>query len=123
MSNHPFIHVEISCNDRAAAAKFYGELFGWKFQDFPQMNYTTIDTGQSPGMGGGLNPVTESNPAGTVTVYVHTDNIDESLRKAEALGATIILPKMEVPTVGFLGFFKDPTGNILALLQPEMQAG
>lgn len=120
MSNHPFVHVEISCHDREAAKRFYGELFGWKFQDFPEMNYTTIDSGQSPGMGGGLNPVTPENPAGTVTVYVNTDDIDESLRKVESLGGTVILPKMEVPTVGFIAFFKDPTGNTLALLQPVM---
>jgi predicted enzyme related to lactoylglutathione lyase len=123
MSNHPFVHVEISCLDSEAAKKFYGELFGWKFQDFPQMNYTTIDTGQSPDMGGGLNPVTPENPAGTVIVYVYTEDIDDSLGKVEALGGTVILPKMEVPTVGFLAFFKDPTGNTLALLQPEMQQG
>ncbi len=123
MSNHPFVHVEISCLDREAGKKFYSELFGWKFQDFPQMNYTTIDTGQSPNIGGGLNPVTPENPAGTVTVYVYTEDIDGSLRKVEALGGTVILPKMEVPTVGFLAFFKDPTGNTLALLQPEMQQG
>lgn len=123
MSNHPFIHVEISCHDREAAKKFYGELFGWKFLDFPEMNYSTIDSGQSPNMGGGLNPVTPENPAGTVTVYVYTEDIEDTLHKVENLGGAVILPKMEVPTVGFLAFFKDLTGNTLALLQPVMPQG
>jgi predicted enzyme related to lactoylglutathione lyase len=31
------------------------------------------------------------------------------------LGGTVIQPKTEIPTIGWFGMFKDPTGNVLAL--------
>lgn len=113
MSEHPIIHVEFSAQDRQAAGKFYNELFGWKVQQIPEMNYATFDTGS---IGGGLNLVQENYPAGTVAVYVHTDDIDATLRKAESLGGKTLVPRSEIPGVGWFGFFTDPTGNMIGLL-------
>jgi len=116
MSKHPIVHVEISANNLQAASKFYADLFGWQIQQFPDMNYATFETGDGPG--GGFNPITPENPAGTVTVYFNTDDILETIAKVEALGGTILMPKTEIPTVGWFALFKDPTDNTLALLQP-----
>jgi predicted enzyme related to lactoylglutathione lyase len=113
MSEHRVVHVEISAQDREAAAKFYGDLFGWKFEQFPDMNYATFDTGNS--VGGGLNPVTDTNPAGSVVVYIGSADIDADLAKAESLGANIVQPKTEIPNTGWFGFFADPTGNMIGL--------
>ena len=113
MTDHPIVHVEFSAEDREAAGKFYQELFDWKVQQMAEMNYATFDTGS---IGGGLNPVQENFPAGTVTVYVHTDDITATLAKAESLGGKILTPKSEIPGVGWFGFFADPTGNEIGLL-------
>jgi uncharacterized protein len=114
MSKHPIVHVEISANDLQAASKFYGELFGWKIEHIPEMNYATFETGEGE-VGGGLNPITDSNPAGTVAVYVNTDDIEASLKKAESLGGKTVFPKTEIPGMGWFGLFSDPTGNVLGL--------
>jgi len=95
MSEHHVVHVEFSTQDREAAGKFYSDLFGWQISDMPEMNYAAFDTGKN--VGGGLNPVNENNPAGTVLVYIGTDDIDASLEKAESLGAKIVTPKTEIP--------------------------
>jgi len=113
MSKHPIVHVEFSAHDREAAGDFYSKLFDWKVQQMPEMNYATFDTGD--GVGGGFNPVQENNPAGTVTVYVHSDDIDASLAKAEELGGMTLVPKSEIPSVGWFGLFSDPTGNMIGL--------
>lgn len=113
MSEYSFVHVEFSANDREAASKFYSDLFGWKFQQIPEMNYATFETGE--GVGGGLNPVTDTNPAGSVVVYIGSADIDADLAKAESLGAKIIQPKTEIPNTGWFGFFADPTGNMIGL--------
>ena len=63
MSSHPIVHIEFSAKDRQEAGKFYSELFGWKVEQMPEMNYATFDDGK--GLGGGFNPITEDNPAGT----------------------------------------------------------
>ena len=114
MSNHPIVHVEISANDREAAGKFYANLLGWKIVQMPEMNYATFDYGVE-GVGGGLNPVREDNPAGTVVVYVDTDDIDADLAKVEKLGGKVVTPKTEIPGMGGFGLFKDPTGNLIGL--------
>lgn len=113
MSNHTIVHIEFSANDREKAAKFYTELFGWKVEQFPEMNYATFDDGK--GLGGGFNPVTAENPAGTVRAYVQSDDIEADLVRAEKLGGKITQHKMEIPMTGWFGFFADPTGNIVGL--------
>ena len=114
MSKHPIVHVEISTHDREAAGKFYSDLFGWHIEQMPEMNYATFDYGVE-GVGGGLNPVTENNPAGTVVVYVDTDDIDADLAKVEKLGGKIVTAKTEIPGMGWFGIFTDPTGNLIGL--------
>ena len=116
MSNHPFVHIEISSKDRKESAAFFGAVFGWNFQDFDEMNYTTFTTSDDENaVGGGFNPITDENPAGTVTVYIGTDDIEGTLKEIEAHGGQTVMPKMEIPQMGWFAFFKDPTGNTLAL--------
>jgi predicted enzyme related to lactoylglutathione lyase len=116
MSNHPIVHIEISANDHAKAGEFYASVFGWQTKAFPEMNYTTFDTGQ--GVGGGFNPVKDDNLPGTIMVYINADNLDETLGKIKAAGGTVILESMDIPDVGTMAIFSDPTGNQLALLKP-----
>ncbi len=120
MSKHPIVHIEFSGLDREAAGKFYTELFGWEVQQMPEFNYATFTTGE--GVGGGINPVSEDNPAGTVIFYVGTDDIEASLAKAESLGGKTILPKMEVPGMGWLAIFLDPSGNKVGLWKSMPEA-
>jgi predicted enzyme related to lactoylglutathione lyase len=119
MPKHPIIHIEFSTRDREATGKFYADLFDWQIQQMPEMNYATFAAEGGPG--GGFNPISENNPAGTILVYVATDDIEASLAKAESLGAKILVHQSEIPGVGLWGVFQDPDGNKLALfkaLQP-----
>ena len=113
MTSHPIVHVEISSVDLEASGRFYSELFGWKIQHMPEFNYTTFQAEGGPG--GGFNPISDTNPAGTVIVYVDSEDIDAGLAKAESLGATTIVPKTEIPQTGWFAFFKDPSGNTIGL--------
>jgi predicted enzyme related to lactoylglutathione lyase len=113
MSKHPIVHVEFSAHDVHAAARFYADLFGWKTEHLPEMNYTTFEAEGGPG--GGFNPVGEQVKAGDVFVYVATDDIEATLAKAESLGGKTIVPKTEIPHVGWFAFFADPTGNTVGL--------
>jgi predicted enzyme related to lactoylglutathione lyase len=114
--SHPFVHVEISANNRKEAADFYAGVFGWEMKDYPDMNYTTFETGHGPG--GGFNPVTDTNPAGKILIYIDTDDLEATMAAIEKHGGKILSPKFEIPTVGWMATFSDPTGNVLALLQP-----
>ncbi len=119
MSNHPIVHIEFSSLNREASAAFYQNLFGWQVRQIPEMDYATFDSGEGS-VGGGFNPVHEQNPAGTVTVYVNTDDIRATLAQVVALGGKAISDPMPIPGVGLFAYFQDPTGNTLALLEPHM---
>ena len=113
---HQIVHVEISAKDRKALSKFYADVFGWEIKHLDEMDYLTFETGE--GVGGGFNPVSEQTPVGTITFYIHTDNVTQSLKVVEQAGGTIISPKMEIPNMGKFGLFRDPQGNLVGLFMP-----
>jgi len=113
MSKRNIVHVEIPAANVDAAGKFYQELFGWKLENFPEMNYTMWES--EGGSAGGFPKVSEENPAGQVIVYIHSDDIEADLKRVEQLGGKVIHPKAEIPQTGWYGIFQDPTGNVLAL--------
>ena len=113
MAQHPIVHIEFSAKDREAAGKFYSEIFGWQIQQMPEMNYATFEAEGGPG--GGFNPLTEESPAGTVTVYIDTDDIEATLSKIAAKGGKVVHSKAEIPGYGWFAIFSDPTGNKVGL--------
>jgi predicted enzyme related to lactoylglutathione lyase len=113
MSKRNIVHVEIPAANVDAAGKFYQDLFGWKIQPMPEMNYTMWES--EGGDAGGFPQVSDDNPAGQVMVYIHSDNIEADLKKVEQLGGKVLQPKMEIPQTGWFGVFQDPTGNVLAV--------
>ena len=56
-----------------------------------------------------------SVPAGDVTVYIDTEDIDVTLKQIEKAGGKTLLPKTEIPGIGWFAQFADPTGNRMAL--------
>ena len=113
MSKRNVVHVEIPAVNVETAGRFYQELFGWKLQHVPEMNYTMWEDGS--GSGGGFPEVSDESPAGQVLVYIDSDDIEADLRNVEKLGGKVLLPKREIPSQGWMGIFRDPTGNVLAL--------
>ena len=122
MANHPIVHIEFSAQNPQEAAKFYTDLFGWKTEAMqgPGFEYWMFDT--QDGRGGGFNQIGPSpdgsgfeTKAGTVIVYVETDDIDAALAKAESLGGKTVMPKSEIPGTGWFGIFTDPSGNQVGL--------
>lgn len=119
MSKHPIVHIEFSAKDLDASAKSYQELFGWKFDPDLQLNYASFETGE--GVGGGLNPVQENYPPGTVLVYVGTEDIDATLARVERLGGKVLVPKTEIPGIGWFGIFSDLSENQVGLFTGTSQ--
>jgi predicted enzyme related to lactoylglutathione lyase len=116
MENHKIVHVELSAKDRKALSQFYRDVFGWEVKHFDDMDYTTFKAGD--GVAGGFNPVNEQNPAGTVTVYIETDDVTASLDAIQKAGGTIVAKEMEIPNTGKFGMFRDPQGNTVGLFKP-----
>ena len=115
--SHPIVHVEFSAGDLKAASQFYQEIFDWQMQAFPEMNYVSFNWGAEDA-GGGFNPVQEGYPAGTVIVYIQTDDINATLEAVGERGGETLEPPMPIPGVGQIAIFRDPTGNRVGLIQP-----
>lgn len=113
MSKRNIVHIEIPAADVAKAAEFYKELFGWQITVDEKMNYSMWEPAQGPG--GGFSPLGEGVEPGDILIYVDSEDIEADLKQAEALGATLVSPKTEIPGIGWFGIFKDPTGNLMAL--------
>lgn len=114
------VHWEIATGDARGAVEFYGKLFGWSFQEFPGMEYhACAGEGGSPGGG-----IMTTPPGGQpyLTVYVHVEDIEDTLARAAELGATTILPSQPVPGVGTVAMFADPQGTMIGLFKPEVHA-
>lgn len=115
MSKRNVVHVEIPAENVGAAGAFYQELFGWKIMPMPEMNYVMWEAADSSG--GGFPQISEESPAGRVTVYIDSDDVDADLEKVKMLGGKVLNEKTEIPGMGWFGIFQDPDGNILAVYQ------
>jgi predicted enzyme related to lactoylglutathione lyase len=52
-----------------------------------------------------------TNPVITVDV----PDIDATLKTIEELGGSVVMPKNEIPGMGYFAYFKDPENNIMGL--------
>ena len=111
------VHIEIPTANPKQSGEFYEKLFGWHITHDDNMDYTMWDPHDAPGPGGGFTKLDKDTKPGDVLIYVDSDDIEADLKQAVALGGTLILPKTDIPTVGWFGIFKDPTGNSIALFK------
>jgi uncharacterized protein len=109
-----FVHIEIASADPHRTRKFLEDVFAWKFQDMPEMNYALYDAGSGPG-GGIMSPMEGQGPG--ILNYIMSTDIDRDLAKIQSAGGTVFVPKMEIPNMGWWAGFREPTGLVLALYQ------
>jgi predicted enzyme related to lactoylglutathione lyase len=124
------VHFEIQAADPKRAIAFYTALFGWAFNKWEgPLDYWLIKTGEKGtiGIDGGLLPRRGPPPVAmqAVNAYVCTiavDNLDATLARVGELGTMVVVPKMAVPSVGWLAYANDTEGNIFGMMQPDTAA-
>jgi uncharacterized protein len=111
-------YFEIPAGDCERAKAFYSKAFGWTYDTFPaETPYYFIRTGEpsEPGIDGGLmQRFAEGQP---VTNIVRVDSVDEACRVIEEAGGEVVVPKFEIPGVGWKAYFKDTEGNIFGVAE------
>lgn len=125
------VHFEIQAENIERAAKFYRDVFGWTIEKWEGMEYWMIMTAEKdskePGINGGLLPRKGGAPVegAAVNAYVCTmqvDNIDDIIKKIEAAGGTLALPKFAFPGMAWQAYYKDTEGNIFGIHQTDVNA-
>jgi predicted enzyme related to lactoylglutathione lyase len=118
-----FSWSELMTTDPAAAAEFYGTLFGWTAKDMgPEMGgYRVVNVGETS-VGGimGMPPDAPPMPPHW-GCYVTVANVEQTLAKATALGAKVLMQPMDVPKVGRMAVLQDPQGAVLSVIAYAME--
>ncbi len=121
-------HFEIQSDDPLRAVRFYSETFGWKISQWGEQQYWLVITGDGgPGINGGIlprpTPRPESGqPVNAFVCTVEVEDLDGMLARALKNGAKVALPKMPIPTIGWLAYLHDTEGNILGMMQNDKNA-
>jgi len=121
---HTLVHFEIPAKEPSKTVRFYEQLFGWKFTKMEggNMDYWLIShkDAKSPyeTLGGLFKAVQGMSQQGILN-YFSVKSIDESLKQASSLGATIVMSKQETGR-GHFAILTDPNGNTFALFQGRM---
>lgn len=131
MPKNAVAHFEIYADDPDALAKFYTNLFDWKIEPVPGMDYRMVHTTDTDAQGhptsaGGINGGIAKRPAGYemngAANYVTVESIEATVDKAKKLGARVTREKMAVPGMGWFAMFMDPQGNHFAIWKADRNA-
>ena len=107
---------QLNTTDPEAAERFYGELFGWRFDSVGDTNtpYWGIYRGER--VNGGMMQLPPAAPAPSHwLVYFGIDDIDAAAEQIGAAGGTLMIPPTEVPG-GRIAVAQDPQGAVFAVL-------
>lgn len=126
------VHFEIHVNDMDRAKMFYGEVFGWSFQDWSEyagMPYFGAVTGDENqlGINGALmqrqSPPPEANqPINGFACTMGVENYDVTEAKIIEHGGKLAMAKYALPGMAWQGYYIDTEGNIFGIHQPDVNA-
>ena len=116
---NPVIHFEIESTDPPATRKFFSDVFGWKMDYMPEIDYAIADTqSEGAGINGGIGPA-QGEHGSYVTFYIAVDDLQAHLDKAVAAGGEVIMPVTKIPNAVSIAMFSDPAGAVVGLVLDE----
>jgi uncharacterized protein len=121
------VHFEIHAENPERAVQFYRSVFGWDIKKWDgPAEYWLIVTGdpQSRGIDGGLLRRHGPGPSdgqgvNAFVCTVEVPSVDATAAAVRAHGGTVVVPKMAIPGVGWLVYFKDTEGNLFGAMQAD----
>lgn len=121
--------IEYSSADQEASKRFYGQLFGWDFDDQPMSDDqgTSMGTYSLAQVQGdrvaGMGPIMAPGQPASWGVYLASDDVDASVEKARQAGGQVLVEPMDVPDQGRMAWIQDPGGASVGLWQDKGFAG
>jgi predicted enzyme related to lactoylglutathione lyase len=109
---------ELMTSDVPAAKKFYGELFGWAFEDMPmeEMTYSVLKAnGEEVGGIMAIPPDAPPMPP-SWGLYITVDDVDAVAERATDMGAQIAVPPKDIPDTGRFCVLQDPQGAFISII-------
>jgi len=109
------VHFELPADDPERAINFYRTVFNWDINkwDGPEPYYL-VKTGSGDGIDGAIQQ--RRGQTGAVNT-IGVDDVDTYTAKIEANGGKIVVPKTEIPGIGFLAYAVDTEGTTFGIFQ------
>src|SRR5215208_6055646 len=106
----PVVHLELLTGDGSGARDFYSDLCGWRAEqvDAGGGSYLALDLGAS--VGGGIVECATRRPLWLP--YVEVPEIAAATRRAQSLGASVLLEPREGP-LGWRSVVSAPAGGAI----------
>lgn len=119
-----FCWADLATSDADGAKTFYAAFFGWGREDRDMGGdgvYTLLDlNGQYVA---GLMSLCEDEQNQGIpphwNAYVAVDSCEETVRRAQDLGGTVLVAPFDIPDAGRMAVIRDPQGAVLALWQRD----
>ncbi len=117
-----FYWNELNTRKAKKAMEFYGESFGWTFEEMPMESgdsYYICKMGEA--LVGGIftmpSPDFDGIPEHWFS-YVAVDDIDKRIAKAVSLGATVVREPFDIENTGRIAIVQDVNGANLGWMTP-----
>ena len=123
-----FNWVDLMAHDPDAAARFYGEVFGWTSEEQdtgggPPYWIFKLRDHQVAGMGRISDEMKAQGVPQCWNNYINVDDCAAAEKTCVDNGGTAMMPTMQVMDVGWMTFITDPTGANFALWQKNRHIG
>jgi predicted enzyme related to lactoylglutathione lyase len=118
--------IDTSQPDPAAAAEFYGSLFGWELEDvMPPDAGGQYFMARIRGLDvGAVGSIPEGAPqVATWNTYIWVDSADETAAKVREAGGNVVMEPFDVMDAGRMAVVTDPEGAMFMLWQANQNKG
>ena len=110
---------DLLTNDPAASQRFYGELFGWTFENLDANSAYTLIRHNGRMIGGMIDTVALNNrdDISQWVVLMSVEDVDASIARVTAAGGEVVTPVTDLQNRGELAVFRDAEGALLGMLE------
>ncbi|NBE83897.1 VOC family protein [Micromonospora rubida] len=124
MSSTPVTWFEIGTDRPERAERFYGELFGWAFEEqgAPGRSYRVTGGGSGDGGIGGAIRGSVGDAPNYAIFYAQVADVADACRRAEAAGGKVLVPPVTAPTGLTHAQLADPSGSRFGVFTPPPAA-
>ena len=115
-------HFAIYIDDMKRAKEFYSDLFGWDYNSYGADDFLQIkDSSETDASLIGALQSRKYSPLDDKIIgfecSIAVSDIDAIIKKIETNKGKVVMPKTEIPHVGWLVKFLDTEGNIVCAVQ------
>ena len=111
---NPVVEFQMLSRAPEETAQFYCDLFDWTVDAANPMGYRRVHTGSAEGISGGIWPAPPQAPA-FVQLFMAVENVQETVKRAQELGAKLLIPPVTLPEGDEMAVLHDPQGMSFAV--------